>query len=122
MLTQPLPPPPHPFSHLHPLTPRPSPSLSAHPEHKKQPLTRLFGNSRYRAAYIFALTVFSFGLLRDGLFKTALAHQPTLDVLATAEVKAAAVVAFVVGSVLVVSSMRALGIIGTYMGDYFGIL
>ena len=112
VLTQPSPP-------LHPIPPS-RPSSPA--EHKKQPLTRLFGNSRYRAAYIFALTVFSFGLLRDGLFKEALAHQPTLDVLAAPAVKAAAVVAFAVGSVLVLASMRALGIIGTYMGDYFGIL
>jgi len=60
--------------------------------------------------------------VRDHVYRDALLHQPSLDVLATPAVKAAAVVAFSVGSVLVLSSMKALGIIGTYMGDYFGIL
>jgi phosphatidylethanolamine N-methyltransferase len=37
-------------------------------------------------------------------------------------VKIAAALVFATGNILVISSMWALGITGTYLGDYFGIL
>lgn len=38
------------------------------------------------------------------------------------EIKVAAAALFAAGNVLVLSSMWALGVTGTYLGDYFGIL
>lgn len=55
-------------------------------------------------------------------YERALRHQPHWEVLANPVVKAAAVALFVSGQVFVVTSMYALGIVGTYLGDYCGIL
>lgn len=55
-------------------------------------------------------------------YTQALSLQPTLPILASVEFQYLAVASFVIGSILVVSSMYALGITGTYLGDYFGIL
>jgi hypothetical protein len=55
-------------------------------------------------------------------FTEALKYQPKMPILGYAEFQVLAVVLFVVGSVLVLSSMWALGVTGTYLGDYFGIL
>ena len=85
-------------------------------------LTKLFGgNSRY-GCYFLAVVIFSIGIIRDYFYEQALRDQPTLDILTTDAVKYAAAAIFVVGNVLVVTSMWALGVTGTYLGDYFGIL
>ena len=55
-------------------------------------------------------------------FNKALAYQPTLPILQYGEVKVIAALLFSTGLVLVLSSMWALGLTGTYLGDYFGIL
>lgn len=91
-------------------------------EHKHHTLTRLAFNNPYLGCYTLALTIFSLGILRDHLYTTALTHQPTLPALGYAEVKVVAAGLFAVGAVLVGSSMWALGVTGTYLGDYFGIL
>lgn len=56
------------------------------------------------------------------LYQLALADQPKAAIFAYTEFKLLAAALFAVGSVLVVSSMWALGVTGTYLGDYFGIL
>jgi phosphatidylethanolamine/phosphatidyl-N-methylethanolamine N-methyltransferase len=63
--------------------------------------------------------IFTLGIFRDYLYHDALndqpfygpVHQPLL-----------AYILFAVGNVLVLSSTWALGITGTFLGDYFGIL
>lgn len=55
-------------------------------------------------------------------YKLALDAQPTLNLLDRSELRVLAVVAFLLGSLLVISSMYALGVTGTYLGDYSGIL
>lgn len=55
-------------------------------------------------------------------YERALAEQPHWKVLDDDLVKLAAVVLFVAGQVFVVTSMWALGVTGTYLGDYCGIL
>ena len=55
-------------------------------------------------------------------FNDALADQPKWDVLNSLPVQGAAAFLVVLGLVFVLSSMWALGITGTYLGDYFGIL
>ncbi|RUP47902.1 LOW QUALITY PROTEIN: phospholipid methyltransferase-domain-containing protein [Jimgerdemannia flammicorona] len=54
--------------------------------------------------------------------QNALENQPTSPVLEYGEVKVLAALLFVTGNTLVLSSMWALGVTGTYLGDYFGIL
>ncbi|KAJ1929769.1 Phosphatidyl-N-methylethanolamine N-methyltransferase [Linderina macrospora] len=56
------------------------------------------------------------------LFNRALGEQPTLDLLDTPAVKAAAVALFAAGQTFVLTSTYMLGITGTFLGDYFGIL
>lgn len=55
-------------------------------------------------------------------YERALRQQPHWEPLANPVVKAVAVALFVSGQVFVVTSMYALGIVGTYLGDYCGIL
>jgi hypothetical protein len=81
-------------------------------------LTRIFGGP-YRGCYFLAFTIFSLGILRDHLYQVALDEQPFYAPVHQPLVGGAL---FVIGSVLVLSSMWALGVTGTYLGDYFGIL
>lgn len=97
-------------------------------EYKYRVLTTAYGcgNSR-RGCYVLAATIFSLGILRDYLFKVALEDQPDswpfgLEVYVHLFGQPVAVALVLVGNVFVVSSMYQLGITGTYLGDYFGIL
>ena len=63
--------------------------------------------------------IFSLGIFRDHLYQLALADQPYY---APVHQPLLGYVLFGTGSVLVLSSMWALGVTGTYLGDYFGIL
>ncbi len=67
--------------------------------------------------------IFSFGMLRDHLFNAALAGQPTsLPALAKPFDTYLPIALVAAGQILVVSSTWALGVTGTFLGDYFGIL
>jgi methylene-fatty-acyl-phospholipid synthase len=68
------------------------------------------------------VAIFTLGLVRDALYTRALAQQPSHALLAHPAAAAVAVALLAVGNVLVLSSMYALGVTGTYLGDYFGIL
>lgn len=85
-------------------------------------MTRMLGGNRYLGCYILAATIFSLGLFRDHLYQEALKAQPVHTALLHPFVRVVAGVLFVAGSVFVLTSMWALGITGTYLGDYFGIL
>jgi hypothetical protein len=52
-------------------------------------------------------------------YQKALSEQPTHPALHYTEFKLVAGICFAVGGILVVSSMWALGVTGTYLGDYF---
>ena len=70
-----------------------------------------------------AITIFSLGIYRDHVYHDALLQQPTFQPLVDSVlVKAAAVATFGLGNIFVLTSMYALGVTGTYLGDYFGIL
>lgn len=86
-------------------------------------LTKAFG-SKKAGCYALAVTIFSLGLARDYVYKLALAEQPSSSFLLDNVwlSKYLAVTLFTTGNILVLSSMWALGITGTYLGDYFGIL
>lgn len=87
-------------------------------EYKSRFLTKIFGSSR-RGCYFLALTIFTLGIFRDFLYTEALSEQPFYPPLHQPLLGG---VLFLIGNVLVLSSMYALGVTGTYLGDYFGIL
>jgi phosphatidylethanolamine N-methyltransferase len=68
------------------------------------------------------VTIFSLGIFRDFLYERALRSQPSHPLLQTELATYAAYALLAAGNVLVMSSMWALGVTGTYLGDYFGIL
>ncbi|KAM5466511.1 Phosphatidyl-N-methylethanolamine N-methyltransferase [Microsporum audouinii] len=87
-------------------------------EYNNHFLTKIFGN-KYNGCYFLAVTIFSLGIIRDHLYNDALKNQPYF---APVHQQYLAYGLFATGNVLVLSSMWALGITGTYLGDYFGIL
>ncbi|ORZ06932.1 phospholipid methyltransferase-domain-containing protein [Absidia repens] len=97
-------------------------NIAARAEYQSHILTKLAGGHAFRGCAVLALSIFSLGILRDYLYKSALEFQPIYPLLQHDAVKAVAVVLFLTGNVLVLSSMWALGFTGTYLGDYFGIL
>lgn len=96
-------------------------NVVARTEYNTHFLTKLAGGAR-RGCYLLALTIFSLGLFRDWLFERALREQVTSKILDTPTFKAIGVVSFGLGNLFVLTSMWALGVTGTYLGDYFGIL
>lgn len=99
-------------------------NIVARREYHGKVLTRLFNGNSQRACYALALTIFSLGLFRDFLFERSLRHQPSSPLLASSSLISPllAYTLIAVGNILVLSSTWALGITGTYLGDYFGIL
>ncbi|CAL8583835.1 Phosphatidyl-N-methylethanolamine N-methyltransferase [Xanthoria parietina] len=91
-------------------------------EYHHKSLTRLFNGNSQRACYALALTIFSLGLFRDALYERALRSQPTHPFLQQPSIPYIAYALILTGNILVLSSTWALGITGTYLGDYFGIL
>ncbi|KAI1436212.1 methylene-fatty-acyl-phospholipid synthase [Xylaria sp. CBS 124048] len=97
-------------------------NIVARQEYHNKILTKLFGGRSQAACYVLAATIFSLGLVRDGLYERALRSQPSHPLLETAEARYLGYALLAVGNVLVISSTWALGITGTFLGDYFGIL
>ncbi|OAL50517.1 phospholipid methyltransferase [Pyrenochaeta sp. DS3sAY3a] len=97
-------------------------NFAAQQEYHNKVITKLFGGNPKLGCYGLAVTIFSLGIIRDIFYKSALADQPTHPTLLLPLVKYAAVPLFLMGNTLVLTSMYALGVTGTYLGDYFGIL
>lgn len=91
-------------------------------EYNNRLLTNLFGGRSVTACYALAATIFSLGLVRDWLYKTAIFEQPTHPLLLNPYSQAAAYTLFALGNTFVITSTWQLGITGTFLGDYFGIL
>lgn len=91
-------------------------------EYRTHFLTRLFGGNARTACYALATTIFSLGLVRDALYERALRHQPSHPALEGDLPTYIGYALIAAGNVLVISSTWALGITGTFLGDYFGIL
>jgi methylene-fatty-acyl-phospholipid synthase len=94
----------------------------ARQEYHNKVLTKIFGGNSRLACYGLAVTIFSLGIFRDFLYERALRSQPSHPLLQTSLSNAIAYILIACGNVLVISSMWALGVTGTYLGDYFGIL
>ncbi|KAK4119303.1 phospholipid methyltransferase [Parathielavia appendiculata] len=97
-------------------------NIVARREYRTKFLTRLFGGNSQAACYALAATIFSLGLIRDFLYERALRDQPSHPALEEPLVKYVAYVLLAVGNIFVISSTWQLGITGTFLGDYFGIL
>lgn len=97
-------------------------NIVARTEYNTHFLTKITGSAKV-GCYLLALTIFSLGIYRDNVYHQALLNQPTYGPLLKSNlVKALAIGTFGFGNVLVLSSMYMLGVTGTYLGDYFGIL
>ncbi|EIW74764.1 phospholipid methyltransferase [Coniophora puteana RWD-64-598 SS2] len=96
-------------------------NIVARNEYANKTLTRLFGSAR-RGCYFLALMIFSFGILRDHLYQTALLTQPRVPLLRSPYDTQLPAIAFSLGQLFVLTSTWALGVTGTFLGDYFGIL
>ena len=103
--------------HTTPLT-----HISAALEYHHKVITKACGGNRLMGCYALAVTIFLLGLFRDALYERALRHQPSHPLLQTFPATLVAYALLATGNLLVLSSMWALGITGTYLGDYFGIL
>ncbi|KAI1337023.1 phospholipid methyltransferase [Xylariaceae sp. FL0016] len=97
-------------------------NIVARQEYRNKVLTKLFGGRSQTACYALATTIFCLGLVRDGLYERALRHQPSYPLLEAPEAKYLAYALIAAGNTLVLSSTWQLGITGTFLGDYFGIL
>ena len=86
-------------------------------------LTKLaLGNKKY-GCYALAVWIFSFSIFRDYLVSAAMDVQPRSEhVLGSGLFLFGSLLLIISGSIFVVSSMWTLGVTGTYLGDYFGIL
>jgi len=93
-------------------------NVVARQEYHTHFLTKIF-RSPYYGCYALAVTIFSIGIIRDSLYKAALDEQPLYPAI---HYPVPGAILFCAGNVLVLSSMWALGVTGTYLGDYFGIL
>lgn len=97
-------------------------NIVARQEYRNKVLTRLFGGKSQTACYFLAATIFSLGIVRDLLYERALRHQPSHPLIDTDHATFAGYALLAIGNVLVISSTWQLGITGTFLGDYFGIL
>ncbi|KAI9887421.1 MAG: Phosphatidyl-N-methylethanolamine N-methyltransferase [Watsoniomyces obsoletus] len=97
-------------------------NFAARQEYHHKVLTKAFGGNSRLGCYVLAATIFSLGIFRDLLYERALRGQPTYTPLQTYPMEILAYMLLAAGNVLVLSSMWALGLTGTYLGDYFGIL
>jgi len=97
-------------------------NIVARQEYHNKVLTKLFGGRSVTACYALAATIFSLGIIRDYIYKTAISEQPTHPLLLSPYSQAAAYTLIALGNTFVVTSTWQLGITGTFLGDYFGIL
>ncbi|KAF9585380.1 Phosphatidyl-N-methylethanolamine N-methyltransferase [Lunasporangiospora selenospora] len=97
-------------------------NIVARREYRSKFITRIFNGNSLNGCYALAATIFILGLIRDGLFKWALDAQPQVECMNSWPFQAVGYLLFGIGNIYVLSSMYVLGITGTYLGDYFGIL
>ncbi|KAH9887014.1 phospholipid methyltransferase [Cubamyces lactineus] len=97
-------------------------NIVARNEYRNKTITRIFGGNARYGCYFLALCIFSAGILRDSLYHRALLEQPKMQILPEPFNTLVPVVLFVLGQTFVVTSTWALGVTGTFLGDYFGIL
>ncbi|XP_015283130.1 PREDICTED: phosphatidylethanolamine N-methyltransferase isoform X2 [Gekko japonicus] len=96
-------------------------NLVARWEHRTRALTRIF-RSPYTACYALGAVILLLNFLRSHCFEEAMKRQPKLEALDSLPGYYAGAGLVAIGVVFVLSSFLALGFVGTFLGDYFGIL
>lgn len=97
-------------------------NILARLEYKTHLLTFLACGNKYLGCYCLAIWIFCFSSYRDFMFHSVVESQPTLDLISAPVASFCFAVFAGFGSILVMSSFYQLGITGTFLGDYFGIL
>ncbi|CAF2061366.1 unnamed protein product [Rotaria magnacalcarata] len=79
---------------------------------------------RYIVCYLLTIWIFSFSSYRDYLIRQTIQNQPKFILIDdySQGVEFISVLLFLVGQIFVLSSFYQLGITGTFLGDYCGIL
>ena len=89
-------------------------------EYKTKCISKLFG-SPHRGVYASFVVIFLLCLSRNFLFKSVVDEQQKLN-LPSLYIDLVGYLIYGIGFILVAASTFQLGIVGTYLGDYFGIL
>ncbi|KAF8889131.1 phospholipid methyltransferase-domain-containing protein [Infundibulicybe gibba] len=97
-------------------------NIVARNEYNNKSITRFFAGDRRIGCYFLAVMIFSFGIFRDSLYHRALEDQPRVAMLPEPLATLIPAALFIAGQTFVITSTWALGITGTFLGDYFGIL
>ncbi|KAF9545678.1 phospholipid methyltransferase [Agrocybe pediades] len=97
-------------------------NIVARNEYKNKTITRMFGGNTRYGCYFLAILIFSFGILRDNLYHQALLEQPRYPILPKEYATIVPAILFGLGQLFVLTSTWQLGVTGTFLGDYFGIL
>ncbi|PPR02531.1 hypothetical protein CVT24_001957 [Panaeolus cyanescens] len=97
-------------------------NIVARNEYRNKTITKIFGGNPRYGCYFLAVMIFSFGMLRDHLYQQALLDQPKQAILPQEYATIVPAALFILGQIFVVTSTWALGVTGTFLGDYFGIL
>ncbi|KAL0571509.1 Phosphatidyl-N-methylethanolamine N-methyltransferase [Marasmius crinis-equi] len=97
-------------------------NIVARNEYRNKTITRIFGGNGRYGCYFLAIMIFSFGILRDSLCRRALQEQPQVTLLPEPYATYIPYALIGLGQLFVITSTWALGITGTFLGDYFGIL
>ncbi|XP_064376172.1 phosphatidylethanolamine N-methyltransferase isoform X2 [Dromaius novaehollandiae] len=90
-------------------------------EHKTRALSRALG-SPHAACYCLGTVILLLNCVRSHCFTEAMKSQPKLAGLDCHWAYFLGLAILAIGTLFVVSSFLALGFIGTFLGDYFGIL
>jgi len=97
-------------------------NIVARNEYRNKTITKIFGGNARVGCYFLAASIFFGGMLRDSLFHKAIADQPHAQILPEPLNVIVPAVLVGLGQLFVVTSTWQLGITGTFLGDYFGIL
>ncbi|KAI0041681.1 phospholipid methyltransferase [Auriscalpium vulgare] len=97
-------------------------NIVARNEYRNKTITKLFGGNARAGCYFLAVCIFTAGMVRDHLYRQALLDQPVQPIFPAPFDTIVPAVLFIVGQTFVVTSTWALGVTGTFLGDYFGIL
>jgi len=97
-------------------------NIVARNEYRNKTITHLLGGNTHLGCYFLALCIFSAGMLRDHFYLSAILEQPQARLLPAPLDTLVPIVLFAAGQTFVLTSTWSLGITGTFLGDYFGIL
>jgi len=97
-------------------------NIVARNEYRNKTITKIFGGNAKNGCYFLAASIFFAGMLRDSLFQKAIAEQPHVQLLSGPLSVVIPAVLVGLGQLFVFTSTWQLGITGTFLGDYFGIL